>query len=86
MAARPIEERVGGVAVGESLGDRVPLQCFAHAADVADDIDQVAQRRGPQTDFDVGVARLAVLDAFDPVFDVVRGFRPLVRTGIIRAG
>ena len=56
LAARAVEELVGLVAVGEALGDRVPLQGLADPADVADDVDQVAERGGPLADLDVGVA------------------------------
>ena len=42
LAARPVDQFVGFVAIGKSLGGRIPLQLLADAADVTDDIHQVA--------------------------------------------
>ena len=83
LSPRTRQELVRLVAVGESLGGRVPLQRLADPADVADDVHQVAERGGPLADLDVGVAALAALDALDPVLDVVGRLGPLVGAGVV---
>ena len=84
FAARAFEQLVRFVAVGETLGLRVPFQRLADAADVADDVHQVAERGRPLADLDVGVAGFAALDALDPVLDVIGRLGPLVVAGIVR--
>ena len=60
------------------------MQLLADAADLADDVHQVADRRGTLPIFDVGRAALASLDAVDPVFNVVLGLRLLVGARVLR--
>ena len=59
------------------------MQRFAHLSKVTNDVDQVAKRGRTLAILDICGTRFTRLDAVDPIFNVILGFRLLIESRIL---